>query len=261
MWTKDSKWDGVKANLDPEQLSKLQDRNKLLDILENQGQQIVVVGDTSSGKSTTINFLLGYPFNFVAQGIGTRRPCVMTLTPDPDREKVLFRTKFQKNDFTREEDFTSLADVANLVRNVNDPRAHPEWFDCLNPDRELFRGQMPPMIRPDDAFDETPVQLFHKDIDCPMRLVDVPGLSRGNRLTTKIALSFIKPDNAVILVIGKELQVLIIAHHSLRLSLGNGYAAARVAQLRSIPQHGKINAALCAGADGSWDGENWREWL
>jgi len=206
MWTKDSKWDGVKANLDPEQLSKLQDRNKLLDILENQGQQIVVVGDTSSGKSTTINFLLGYPFNFVAQGIGTRRPCVMTLTPDPDREKVLFRTKFQKNDFTREEDFTSLADVANLVRNVNDPRAHPEWFDCLNPDRELFRGQMPPMIRPDDAFDETPVyvQLFHKDIDCPMRLVDVPGLSRGNRLTTKIALSFIKPDNAVILVIGKD---------------------------------------------------------
>ena len=57
----------------------MQDRNKLLDILENQGQQIVprhgshfctwqdgekrcsntevVVGDTSSGKSTTINFL------------------------------------------------------------------------------------------------------------------------------------------------------------------------------------------------------------
>ena len=54
----------------------------------------------------------------------------MTLTPDPDREKaalrdhsisskilqhsglqVLFRTKFQKNDFTREEDFTSLADA------------------------------------------------------------------------------------------------------------------------------------------------------
>ena len=53
------RWDGVKANLDPEQLSKLQaapgafaimfvlilqdlkDRNKLLDILENQGQQIV----------------------------------------------------------------------------------------------------------------------------------------------------------------------------------------------------------------------------
>ena len=51
----------------------------------------------------------------------------MTLTPDPEREKawqlvhsrilehsglqVLFRTKFQKNDFTREEDFTSLADV------------------------------------------------------------------------------------------------------------------------------------------------------
>lgn len=37
-----------------------------------------------------------------------------------------------------------------------------------------------------------------------MRLVDVPGLSRGNRLTTRIALSFIKPDNAVILVIGKD---------------------------------------------------------
>ena len=30
------------------------------------------------------------------------------------------------------------------------------------------------------------------------------GLSRGNRLTTRIALSFIKPDNAVILVIGKD---------------------------------------------------------
>jgi hypothetical protein len=29
-------------------------------------------------------------------------------------------------------------------------------------------------------------------------------LSRGNRLTTRIALSFIKPDNAVILVIGKD---------------------------------------------------------
>jgi len=204
MWTKDSKLDGVKPNLEPEQLSKLQDRNKLLDILENQGQQIVVVGDTSSGKSTTINFLLGYPFNFVAQGIGTRRPCVMTLTPDPEREKVLFRTKFQKNDYTKEEDFTSLADVANLVRNVNDPRGHPEWFDCLNMDRDAYRGQS--MVRPDDAFDETPVyvQLFHKDIDCPMRLVDVPGLSRGNRLTTRIALSFIKPDNAVILVIGKD---------------------------------------------------------
>ncbi|CAJ1361109.1 unnamed protein product [Effrenium voratum] len=204
MWTKDSKNDSGKPHLDPEQLSKLQDRNKLLDILENQGQQIVVVGDTSSGKSTTINFLLGYPFNFVAQGIGTRRPCVMTLTPDPEREKVLFRTKFQKNDYTKEEDFTSLAEVANLVKNVNDPRSHPEWFDCLNADREAFRGQS--MVRPDDAFDETPVyvQLFHKDIDCPMRLVDVPGLSRGNRLTTRIALSFIKPDNAVILVIGKD---------------------------------------------------------
>lgn len=82
--------------LNDDQLQKLQERNKLLDILENQGQQIVVVGDTSSGKSTTINFLLGYPFNFVAQGIGTRRPCVMTLTPDPTRKEVLFPNSFPK---------------------------------------------------------------------------------------------------------------------------------------------------------------------
>lgn len=193
--------------LNDDQLQKLQERNKLLDILENQGQQIVVVGDTSSGKSTTINFLLGYPFNFVAQGIGTRRPCVMTLTPDPTRKEVLFRTRFQKHDFTEEREFDNLLDVAQLVKSVNDPRAHPEWFDCLNPETSFGSSRRDSTIlRPEDAFDETPVyvQLLHKDIDCPMRLVDVPGLSRGNRLTTQIALSFIKPDNVVILVIGKD---------------------------------------------------------
>eukprot|EP00442_Polarella_glacialis_P052124 CAMPEP_0115160346 /NCGR_PEP_ID=MMETSP0227-20121206/70755_1 /TAXON_ID=89957 /ORGANISM="Polarella glacialis, Strain CCMP 1383" /LENGTH=1360 /DNA_ID=CAMNT_0002572235 /DNA_START=111 /DNA_END=4191 /DNA_ORIENTATION=+ len=205
MWTANSKSDGAgPVVMSESQLAKLQERNKLLDILENQGQQIVVVGDTSSGKSTTINFLLGYPFNFVAQGIGTRRPCVMTLTPDPNQNEVVFRTRFQKNDFSEEREFTQLSDVANLVKNVNDPRLHPEWFDCLNTDQS-GRSQSERM-RPDDAFDETPVyvQLVHKDIDCPMRLVDVPGLSRGNRLTTQIALSFIKPDNAIILVIGKD---------------------------------------------------------
>ena len=40
------------------------------------------------GVSSGSNPRLGYPFNFVAQGIGTRRPCVMTLTPDPEREKA-----------------------------------------------------------------------------------------------------------------------------------------------------------------------------
>lgn len=201
MWTAHSKGDAGKVVLNEAQLAKLQDRNKLLDILENQGQQIVVVGDTSSGKSTTINFLLGYPFNFVAQGIGTRRPCVMTLTPDPLREEVSFQVKFQKNDYIVEESYSQLADVANLVKSVNDPRAHPEWFDCLNQD-SIHSNR----LRPEDAFDDTPVyvQLRHKDIDCPMRLVDVPGLSRGNRLTTQIALSYIKPDNAIILVIGKD---------------------------------------------------------
>jgi len=53
-----------------------------------------------------------------------------------------------------------------------------------------------PALRPDGKRPE--------DINFPMRLVDVPGLTRGNRLPTQIALSYIKPDNAVILVIGKE---------------------------------------------------------
>jgi hypothetical protein len=42
-------------------------------------------------KSADCQLRLGYPFNFVAQGIGTRRPCVMTLTPDPEREKAAGR--------------------------------------------------------------------------------------------------------------------------------------------------------------------------
>lgn len=194
-----------RVQLGPNQLRKLQDRNKLLDILENQGQQIVVVGDTSSGKSTTINFLLGYPFNFVAPGIGTRRPCVMTMIPDPSRREVLFRVKFAKNDHLEEKEYTSLTDVAAFVKAVNDAKSHPEWFDCLNPGSNMRSASGEP-LRPDDAFDETPVfvQLMHKDIECPMRLVDVPGLTRGNWLTTKIAQSYIKPDNAVILVIGKD---------------------------------------------------------
>lgn len=199
--------EGTTVTLSQDQLAKLQERNKLLDVLENQGQQIVVVGDTSSGKSTTINFLLGYPFNFVAQGVGTRRPCVMTLTPDPEREKVQFRVRFQKHDYIDDRELTNLSDVAQLVKAVNDPKMHPEWFDCLGrPSDGQSTARDKANVRPEDAFDDTPVyvQMLHKDIDCPMRLVDVPGLTRGNRLPTQIALSYIKPDNVVILVIGKD---------------------------------------------------------
>ncbi len=53
------------------ELSRIFKKNALLDVLGNEGQQIVVVGDTSTGKSTVINFLLGFPINFEASGIGT----------------------------------------------------------------------------------------------------------------------------------------------------------------------------------------------
>eukprot|EP00930_Biecheleria_cincta_P033051 TRINITY_DN2289_c0_g2_i1.p1 TRINITY_DN2289_c0_g2~~TRINITY_DN2289_c0_g2_i1.p1 ORF type:complete len:1642 (-),score=322.61 TRINITY_DN2289_c0_g2_i1:205-5130(-) len=175
-----------------------------LDLLRkdlDQSQQIVVVGDTSSGKSTTVNFLLGYPISYVAQGIGTRRPCVITLTPDPHREAVLFQVKFQKNAYIVDESHTQLADVASLVQSVNDPKAHPEWFDCLNSDSSHSSR-----LRPEDAFDDAPVyiQLTHKDIDRPIHLVDLPGLSSRNLLTTQIALSYMKPDTTIVLVLGKD---------------------------------------------------------
>ncbi|CAE7297259.1 unnamed protein product [Symbiodinium sp. CCMP2592] len=187
------------SKVSDEQRLKLQDLNKLLDIsVEHKGQQIVVVGDTSAGKSTTINFLLGYPFNFVARGIGTRRPCVMTLTKHPDYDLVHFKVKFEKNDYKKEEFCTCLQDVVELLADVNDPRIHPEWFDCLE-DEKL-------KVDPEDAFDQTPVfvELLHSGIEVPRRLVDVPGLSRNHDRTLQIAANYIRPENIVILVVGKD---------------------------------------------------------
>jgi len=61
-------------------------------------------------------------------------------------------------------------------------------------------------MKPEDAFDQQPIfiEVSHKDLPLPMRLVDLPGLKRGNDLPMQIARQYIQPGNVVILVIGRD---------------------------------------------------------
>ena len=82
-----------------EQCQLLQTKNCLLNVLGNDGGgSIVVCGDTSVGKSTVINFLLGFPLNFESMGVGTRRPCVLSQVNDQSCEVVQFHLRFEGRD-------------------------------------------------------------------------------------------------------------------------------------------------------------------
>jgi len=188
--------DGMVMKITPEQEVLIQKKNLLVNALGSEGQQIVVVGDTSTGKSTTINFLLGYPINFEARGIGTRRPCVISQEADPNSDVVTYSIKFNKAKEAINEVTTDMERVRTCVTHANDPVAKPHYFDQLEED---------PSTDLNGVFDFMPifVTMRHKDFKYGLRLIDLPGLVRKYEGPMEIAKKYIKPGNIVILVMGK----------------------------------------------------------
>jgi len=90
--------DALWARIPRDQQEMLNRKNELLNVLGNDaGAQAVALGDTSSGKSTTLNFLFGFPINKESDGICTRRPCVMTMKPNTDADTLKAHVTFSKN--------------------------------------------------------------------------------------------------------------------------------------------------------------------
>lgn len=163
--------------------------NSLRDHKANRETEVVVVGDTSSGKSTTINYILGYTFNYISSQIATRRPCIITMMPG-ETSGVNFKCAFKKWD--REECITTdLREVHNYLKEVNSQKEHPEWF---------------PSAREVEAFDHEPVyvELTSHSFDRVLRLIDLPGLIRTNNRPMDIAKKFLQSNTVAILVVGTE---------------------------------------------------------
>eukprot|EP00928_Gymnodinium_smaydae_P037353 TRINITY_DN2594_c0_g1_i1.p1 TRINITY_DN2594_c0_g1~~TRINITY_DN2594_c0_g1_i1.p1 ORF type:complete len:1500 (+),score=432.19 TRINITY_DN2594_c0_g1_i1:106-4605(+) len=185
------------------ELQQLNQKNALLDVLDSSaGQQIVVVGDTSVGKSSMINFMLGYPINFESAQIGTRRPCIISQVCDPEREDVVFEVKFCKSGDKKEFVTPAMGSIKDFNAQVNDPSFEDgKYFPCLKAKPEL---NQPPSYP--GAFDDEPVyvQMRHKDFRDGLRLIDLPGLTRRHAMPMEIARKFIQPNNIVILILGRD---------------------------------------------------------
>eukprot|EP00928_Gymnodinium_smaydae_P098251 TRINITY_DN9099_c0_g5_i1.p1 TRINITY_DN9099_c0_g5~~TRINITY_DN9099_c0_g5_i1.p1 ORF type:complete len:1560 (+),score=370.82 TRINITY_DN9099_c0_g5_i1:106-4785(+) len=219
--TKSARTAGADAPQDPfglrqptaEELVKITQKNTLLNVLGNEGQQISIVGDTSVGKSTTINFLLGFPINFEAGGVGTRRPCVISQVYAPEREEVKYVVRICKAGSNNERVYEGdMLGVANYISECNNPQVKPEYFDAaceganpLDPNKEHELALI---------FDDEPVtvEMHHKSFTYGFRFIDLPGLTRrtakeigkSGPSPADIARKYIQPGNVTILVIGKD---------------------------------------------------------
>jgi len=184
------------------QIEQLKTKNNLLNTLENRGTQIAVVGDTSTGKSTTINFLLGFPVNFEAAGIGTRRPCVICQEYDETCEKIKFKVVFTKGGDFKERYFPDVAGVAAEVKEANTP-SNESYFDVIE---EYKRKNNGARIDDSQVFDDEPiyVTMYHKSFIYGLRLIDLPGLTSDCPRPFEIAKKYIQPGNVVVLVIGRD---------------------------------------------------------
>mmetsp|Transcript_143473 Transcript_143473/g.261003 ORF Transcript_143473/g.261003 Transcript_143473/m.261003 type:complete len:1634 (+) Transcript_143473:69-4970(+) len=181
------------------QTLKLYQKNLFSNVLpSDESQQIVVVGDTSTGKSTSINFLLGFPINFEAKGVGTRRPCVIELVKDANCEEVMYEVNFPKwKEPINRKQTPDVEEVAQMVTNANNPEQKPWYFECLVKD---------PKLDIDFAFDADPiyVTIKHTSFQYPLRLVDLPGLTRKCNGPMEIAKRYIQPGNICILIMGAD---------------------------------------------------------
>lgn len=182
-------------------LDLLMQKNALLDLVESRGSQIVVTGDTSVGKSTTINFMLGFPINFEAAGIGTRRPCVLSQVYEKGRTKVLFTVRFVKGGENLERSFEdNFEAVKDLIAKANSPKENRHFFDCLKGKSNASEDDY------DMAFDDTPItiQMRHQDFVQGLRLVDLPGLTSRCPGPMEIAKKYLTPDNIAVLVLATD---------------------------------------------------------
>lgn len=181
------------------QTLKLYQKNLYSNVLpSDEAQQIIIVGDTSTGKSTTINFLLGFPINFEDPDIGTRRPCAIELVKDVTCKQVMYEVHFPKaKDPIIRKQTEDVTEVADMVSMANNPTKCPWYFECLveNPD-----------LRLNHAFDSMPIQVTikHESFQYPLRLVDLPGLTRQSEGPMEIAKKYIQPGNICILVMGTD---------------------------------------------------------
>ena len=166
---------------DANQCNLLQTKNCLLNVLgEDGGGSIVVCGDTSVGKSTVINFLLGFPLNFESMGVGTRRPCVLSQVNDASCEVVQFHLRFEGKDIVTHD----IQEVSKFVAEANKSAG--------------------------SGFETTPifVEMRHKDFLLGMRFVDLPGLVHPSRegadSVKNLAMGYLKAENTVVVVLGAD---------------------------------------------------------
>jgi hypothetical protein len=159
----------------------MQKNNCLLNVLgEEGGGNIVVCGDTSVGKSTVNNFLLGFPLNLEGQGVTTRRPCIISQVRDTLAEIPIFRVSFEGRKF----ETNSIEETARFIADLNPADT--------------------------DGFQSEPVhvEMRHESFNMGRRLVDLPGLVHPMQphaeQVKQLAMRYMKPDNIIILVLSME---------------------------------------------------------
>jgi len=174
-------------------------KNKMLDILED-GEQIVVCGDTSVGKSTIVNFLLQFPINHTSGGIGTRRPTVVNMVPDPLCSTPLFKVTFA---LSRQDQDTAVypgnyctnaQEVWDISKDVNDHKKNPNWF--TDGDGKLLQFHSEPLY----------ITVKAASVKNHLRLVDLPGMTSGigSEEAKLLTMKYLVPGNICVLVMGKD---------------------------------------------------------
>merc|ERR1712232_901321 len=96
-----------------------------------------------------------------------------------------FQVKFQpKGCESIEVTCDTMDAVAMHVANANDARSYKQYFQCLRENPGMDLGHV---------FDEEPiyVQMRHKDFKYGLRLIDLPGLTRGHTGPMEIAKKYI----------------------------------------------------------------------
>eukprot|EP01117_Protostelium_nocturnum_P012903 TRINITY_DN4779_c0_g1_i2.p1 TRINITY_DN4779_c0_g1~~TRINITY_DN4779_c0_g1_i2.p1 ORF type:complete len:736 (+),score=227.12 TRINITY_DN4779_c0_g1_i2:69-2276(+) len=91
--------------------------------------EIVVIGMQSDGKSSFVEGLLGFQFNIVESNIGTRRPLILQMINNPDRDQP--RCRFRKENTSptdldpfEEHDTPVHRLVDEIVRRTNEKAGH-----------------------------------------------------------------------------------------------------------------------------------------
>lgn len=171
--------------------------NKLLDPEEREKlkiRQVVLCGDTSSGKSTIANFLLGCNINHVGLGVATRRPCVIRVTlANSTTFKITFKDHAR---YATGYEVQSIEQAHEIISELNDAQG--------------------PFFEEGKEFDKRPIFVEVTLGGCSpgsealwgghssLEIVDTPGATAKSDEPLSIVKGYMQSQNLVIVMIGME---------------------------------------------------------